>query len=83
MSNYREPEQGDVGLLVEVTNDPSEDRNWQQARLAGIDMLDDTPFVCIPTHQRWINDCSDQEIVAWKHARIERKRHNVVELPEH
>lgn len=43
--------------------------HWHTVRLAGIDLLEDLQYVCIPTEQRWINDCSSWEIGSWRHAR--------------
>lgn len=70
-SIHKEPTLSDVGKLIEVTNGDPGDPNchWHTVRLAGIDMLEDLQYVCIPTEQRWINDCSSWEIGSWRHAR--------------
>lgn len=58
-----------IGSLVEVTNDPNSEK-WEKLRLAGIDLLDDHPYVCIPVHQLWLSNCDDSEILCFKYARI-------------
>lgn len=70
--SHRIPSIEDVGKLVEVCDDidPSDQSDWQQLRLAGIDFLNDKPFVCIPTQKRWSNDCGPWEITIWKNARV-------------
>lgn len=70
-NTYNEPTLSEVGKLIEVTNDDPCNPNcqWYTVRLAGIDLLEDLQYVCIPTEQRWINDCSSWEIRSWKHAK--------------